>query len=66
MSKDKGTYAGICNRTACDHKPAIYYNHSTKMYYCRQCAELINSFNRSDSMRLFGHELCTFSNGDEK
>lgn len=24
------------------------------------------SFNRADSMRLFGHELCTFSNGNEK
>lgn len=56
--KQKGTFNGICNRSACDNDEATYYNYSTQMYYCPACAKLINDVNRSDSMRLFGHDLC--------
>lgn len=59
-SKGKGDYEGICNRTACKTMlPALYYNHSTQLHYCRTCAELINSENQADAIRLYGHALCT-------
>lgn len=55
----KGNFNNECNRTACKVSPATYYNHSTRKYYCKACADLINDENRSDSIRLFGHDLCT-------
>lgn len=56
---EKGAYHGICNRTACSHEPAVYYNHSTRMYYCPSCAHDINKWNRTDALKRFGHDLCT-------
>ena len=59
-TQTKGEYQGICNRSACDTKqPAIYYNHSTELYYCKACAMLLNYHNQADAIRLFGHSLCT-------
>jgi hypothetical protein len=29
------------------------------LYYCPICAELINKANRVESIRLFGHDICT-------
>lgn len=55
----KGELGGACNRTACQQRPATWFNHSTCKYYCDHCAELINEANRADAMELFGHELCT-------
>jgi hypothetical protein len=55
----KGAYNGLCNRKACQLPGAQYYNHSTQLYYCATCAELINHANRMDAQRLYGHELCT-------
>jgi len=55
----KGEYYQECNRTVCTNRPAIYYNHSTQMFYCVACAMLINQVNKSDALRLFGHDLCT-------
>jgi hypothetical protein len=55
----KGLFNGNCNRTACQKPEATWYNHSTKAYYCAECANLINLHNRPDAMRLFGHDLCT-------
>lgn len=57
---DKGEYDAECNRTACVSKNAKWFNHSTRKYYCRSCAEKINLYNRQDAYRLFGHDLCTF------
>ncbi len=54
----KGEHYDVCNRTACDSKPAKYYNYSTKKYYCGPCASAINNFNREDALKLYGHELC--------
>lgn len=60
MSKDlKGIKNGNCNRTSCQKPGAVYYNHSTRLYYCKTCADEINRVNRADAMRMFGHELCT-------
>jgi hypothetical protein len=58
----KGDHNDECNRTACDKKPAVYFNHSTRKFYCIDCAARINELNYADAMRLFGHELCTISN----
>jgi len=54
----KGDYNGLCNRTACQAPGAQYYNHSTEKYYCANCAETINRYNRAGALRLFGHDLC--------
>ncbi len=61
MSKEliKGDYMGKCNRTACQQSPATYYNHSTRLYYCKECAEIINEMNHIDAIRMYSHELCT-------
>ena len=66
MENVKGAFGGICNRSACDKTGAVWYNHSTKFYYCEECAELINKHNHSDAIRLFGHELCTLGEHKEK
>ncbi|MBX4188234.1 MAG: hypothetical protein KW793_03830 [Candidatus Doudnabacteria bacterium] len=65
-STDKGQYMGECNRTACTDTPAEYYNHSTRMYYCETCARSINYHNRADAMRMFGHDLCTLGESQDK
>ena len=54
----KGEYLGECNRTACQNTPATFFNYSTKMFYCRACAMLINQHNHADAHRLYGHDLC--------
>lgn len=57
--KDKGNYMGSCNRTSCQKPGAEYFNHSTRAYYCQECAEILNRENHTDAQRLYGHELCT-------
>lgn len=56
---EKGELNGECNRTACNNKGARFYNHSTKKHYCAKCARQINEYNHNDSIRIYGHELCT-------
>jgi hypothetical protein len=41
---DKGHYNGSCNREACQKAGAIWYNRSTRAYYCAECAMSINSY----------------------
>lgn len=62
--KEKGEFNGECNRTACNNNPANFFNHSTKKYYCGSCALKINEYH-ADAMRLYGHDLCTISTGEE-
>lgn len=62
---DKGDLNGVCNRTACDNKRAVFFNHSTQKHYCPSCAKTINQHNRMGAMELFGHELCTLVKIDE-
>lgn len=58
----KGNFKEECNITSCQ-KPnsATWYNHSTKKYYCTECANRLNNdpYNKRDSHRLFGHDLLT-------
>lgn len=58
---EKGELHGECNRTACSNKNAKFFNHSTEKHYCGTCAKLINDANLGDSLRLYGHELCTIA-----
>jgi len=62
MCKNKGEYNGKCNITSCSTGiPALWFNHSTELYYCASCANRLNSdpYNKQDAQRLFGHDLCT-------
>lgn len=58
----KGNYGEECNLTSCQ-KPnsAFWFNHSTRLYYCKGCAMRLNAdpFNYRDAHRLFGHDLLT-------
>ena len=57
---DKGLEDGSCNRTACQAPGATWFNHSTRAWYCRPCAHLINAACRQDQfIRYLGHDLCT-------
>jgi len=58
---DKGEFEGHCNRSACLKPGANWYNHGSRKYYCRACAEWLNTdkFNKADAMELWGHDLCT-------
>lgn len=61
MPDDKGKYMGSCNRSSCLAPGAYWYNHSTRKYYCENCAHWLNTddFNRRDALLLYGHDLCT-------
>lgn len=58
----KGVYNQECNITSCQ-KPnsAVWFNHSTRKYYCSSCARRLNEdvFNARDAKEMFGHSLCT-------
>ncbi len=58
---DKGQKGGACNVTACQLPgSAVYFNHSTRAYYCQTCARAINDANAHDSFTIgLGHDLCT-------
>ena len=58
---NKGDKGGSCNREACQRPGAYWFNHSTKRYYCRTCAEWLNTdvVNREYAANNFGHTLCT-------
>lgn len=61
----KGEKGGNCNRTACQRPGAVWYNHSTRKYYCPKCASLLNRFNDVDAQSMFGHDLCVLVAPDE-
>lgn len=55
----KGAFEGNCNRLSCQAPGAIFYNKSTRKFYCEACAEAINVVNSVDAMRLYGvWKLC--------
>lgn len=45
---DKGHKSGECNRTACNQRPATWWNPNTRAFYCAECAQKINSFCPAD------------------
>lgn len=64
--KNKGKRGRSCNRTICQKPHAYFYNHSTRLYYCQDCAMLLNEDNRWDARKLFGHDLCTITDDDRE
>ena len=60
----KGLRGGNCNRTACQKPNAIYYNHSTRKYYCPACAMMLNEYSAKEAKEMFGHDLCTIDGMD--
>lgn len=56
-----GKRGGICYRTACQ-KPdsAVYFNHSTHKWYCKDCAHWLNTdqHNKQFALEEYGEELC--------
>lgn len=60
----KGLKNGNCNLTACQKPGANYFNKSTRAYYCKECADLINwPGGHADTMRLYGTPLlCEIEN----
>jgi hypothetical protein len=54
----KRCFEGECARTACSNRPAVYFNKSTKWYYCESCAAQIN--------RYAQHTLCTIVAGGQE
>lgn len=47
----KGERFGECNRTACRHRVATWFNPHTDAYYCAWCAERINQSLRAGNLR---------------
>ncbi len=56
----KGVKGGDCNVTQCQEPDsAVYFNKSTRKYYCQHCAYEINKANRRDCLELYGvPDLC--------
>lgn len=49
LLEHKGQKGLNCNRMCCQRPNAVYFNHSTRAYYCRPCAEDINRLCAGDS-----------------
>lgn len=54
---NKGHEGGACNRQRCQAEPALFYNHGSHSWYCRDCARDIgdDSFNRRQWPVDFAH-----------
>lgn len=52
---DKGKEGGSCNRTRCQCGPAIWFNHGSHSWYCKDCMWDIGEdpFNKQDWMMMF-------------
>lgn len=65
----KGEYGGRCNLTACKtpDEPATYYNRGSTHFYCRGCAQMLNSDEVNAMSALIEHDgpLCVQSKNAE-
>lgn len=59
---NKGKKGLRCNRTACEHTEAYYWNHVTQAYYCQGCAMRINASCQQSQM----DNICKLSEEDKK
>lgn len=59
MEQKKGKKDGDCNRTQCQKPGATWFNHSTRKYYCVDCAYMLNKVNKDWAVDAYGHDLCT-------
>lgn len=48
--RGKGLFKGKCNRTACDARGEgiVWWNRSTRAYYCAHCKDAINAWLDTD------------------
>jgi len=53
----KGGPGNECARRSCTNSPAIGYNRSTGMWYCKNCTNILNEENEKDAMELYGGPL---------
>lgn len=54
----KGTFGGLCNRSACLRHDAYWWNRGSYAYYCEDCAYLINKeFRHRDDVENYGSLL---------
>lgn len=44
MEIEKGEQGGECARKECHGHNALFYNSSTRMWYCAKCAKQINFY----------------------
>jgi len=65
---DKGDRDGSCNRSSCQRSlkdlPRFSmrgYNHEQRIYYCPDCAELLNEFDVGSGT----HPRCTITEADQ-
>lgn len=55
---EKGSvFGGICNRTACNDFPALFYNKRTFGYYCVPCGRAINGRDPKPLCERVDHDL---------
>lgn len=55
---EKGAvFGGICNRTACNDFPALFYNKGTFGYYCVPCGRAINGRDPKPLCERVDHDL---------
>lgn len=53
VPENKGIKGKNCNRTCCQKSGAVWYNLSTRAYYCAACSLAINEANMMDSLKLY-------------
>lgn len=51
---DKGKEGGSCNRRRCQAAPALWYNHGSYSWYCKDCARDIWQANAGTFHRDMG------------
>jgi hypothetical protein len=54
---EKGGPGGECARTVCSNRPAVGYNRSTGVWYCRDCSGILNRENKDEAMGLYNGPL---------
>lgn len=50
-SPAKGEHGGKCQRIACDHQGAHWFNETNGRYYCASCARTFNEVSRRHGQR---------------
>lgn len=55
----KGFHRGHCNRQSClSPEDVVWFNHSTRKFYCKECAIELNEMNKKEAIEFYGHDIC--------
>jgi hypothetical protein len=62
-----GRWNGLCARAVCRAPNARWWNHLSHMYYCEQCAQMLNAspVNAREAQRRFNGPLCVLVDNDQ-